>query len=277
MEPTMTHAYRRLARTVALALPRLCLVALAACGTLLTPAPAAAQSDKWEVEIAPLYFWAARLDGEIGVNDRNVPIFMSFDDALDKLGGTFALHVGAQRGRWGVLADVYFLRLETDATFTTPLIPREITGEAEVGVTIVETAMTWAVRPGSPLNLLGGLRTYTLSPKLTLTGTQFERTPIDVTGTSVGAFGGVTFRPKLGTRAQFLGRADIGGGQAFTWSSTLGLEYRFTSWLGVMGGFKAFGVDKGDVATDGRIVEKVEYATTQYGPIFSLTFHWAQK
>jgi len=55
------------------------------------------------------------------------------------------------------------------------------------------------------------------------------------------------------------------------------LEFRFTSWAGIVGGFKAFGVDTGEVATDGRIVDKVEVSTVQYGPIVSLTFHWAQK
>jgi hypothetical protein len=273
----MPTAPRPVAKTPAAALTCLCALLVVVGGTLLTPAPAFAQSDKWEVEVAPLYLWAARLDGDIGVNDKNVSVFMTFDDALDKLARSFALHVGAQKGRWGLLADVFFLRLETDATFTTPGIPVEITGEAELGMTIFETGMTWAVKPGSPLSLVGGLRTFTLSPELTLTGGPFQRTPIDTSKTAVGAFGGVTYRPKLGNRVQFLSRADIGGGQAFTWSSTLGFEYRFTSWLGAVAGYKAFGIDTGEVATDGRLVEQVEYSTIQYGPIFSLTFHWAQK
>ncbi len=267
---------RPVAKTPA-ALTCLCALLVAVCGTMLTPAPAFAQSDKWEVEVAPLYFWAARLDGDIGVNDRNVPVFLKFDDALDKLAGSFALHVGAQKGRWGLLADVFFLRLETDATFTTPVVPLEIKGEADLGSTIVEAGMTWAVTPGSPLSLVGGLRTFTLSPTLTLTGGPFQRTVIDTSKTAVGAFGGVTFRPKLGDRVQFLSRADLGGGQAFTWSATLGFEYRFTSWLGAVAGYKAFGIDTGEVATDGRLVERVEYSTVQYGPVVSLTFHWAQK
>lgn len=268
---------RNVTHIPAAALRRLCVLLVIACAAILAPAPALAQSDKWEVEVAPLYFWAARLDGDIGVNDATVPIFMSFDDALDKLAGSFALHVGAQKGRWGVLGDVYFLRLETGTTFTTPVIPREITGEAELGMVIVEAGATWEVKRGSSLNLIGGLRTYTLSPTVTLTGANLQRAPIDTSQTAVGGFGGITYRPMLGRRAQFLSRADIGGGQAFTWSSTIGFEYRFASWVGAMAGYKAFGVDTGEVAVDRRLVNKVEYSTIQYGPIFSLTFHWAQK
>ena len=201
----MPAAHRTVAKTPAAALSCLCALLLAVCGTMLTPAPALAQSDKWEVEVAPLYFWAARLDGDIGVNDATVPIFMSFADALDKAAGSFALHVGAQKGRWGVLGDVYFLRLETGATFTTPVIPREITGEAELGMVIVEAGMTWEVKRGSSLNLIGGLRTYTLSPTVTFTGDTLQHSPIDTSQTAVGGFGGITFRPKLGRRAQLPG------------------------------------------------------------------------
>jgi hypothetical protein len=273
----MPTAHRSVAHTPAAALSYLCALLLAVCGTMLTPAPALAQSDKWEVEVAPLYFWAARLDGDIGVNDATVPVFMSFGDALDKLAGSFALHVGAQKGRWGVLGDIYFLRLTTDTSFTTPVIPREITGEAKLGMVIGEAGVSWAVRPGSPVSLIGGLRTYTLSPRVTFTGETLQHSPIDTSQTAFGGFGGVTFRPKLGRRAQLLGRADIGGGEAFTWSSTLGVEYRFASWVGAMAGYKAFGIDTGEVAVDRRLVHNVEYSTIQYGPIFSLTFHWAQK
>jgi hypothetical protein len=172
---------------------------------------------------------------------------------------------------------VYFLRLTTDTTFTTPIIPREITGEAKLSMVIGEGGVTYAIVPGSSFRLIGGLRTYTLSPQLTFTGVSNQIAPIDTSGTAVGGFGGFTFRPKLGNRVQFLSRADIGGGEAFTWSSTLGFEYRITSWLGAMAGYKAFGVDTGNVETSGRVVSDVEYSTVQYGPIFSLTFHWAQK
>lgn len=273
----MRPAPRTIPRRFAALLPRLCALVVAVFGMAATPERALAQSDKWEVEVAPLYFWAARLDGEVSVNDRTTPVFMTFDDALDKLAGSFALHVGAQKGRWGALADVYFLRLTTDTTFTTPVLSREITGEAKLGMVVVEGGVSYLVVPRANFSVIGGLRTYRLAPKLTFTGDSRQITPIDTSATAVGGFGGFTFRPKLGNKVQFLSRADIGGGEAFTWSSTLGLEYRFTSWAGAMAGFKALGIDTGNVSADGRFVTDVEYATIQYGPIFSLTFHWSQK
>ncbi len=272
----MKLARRTVSRTSAI-LPRLCALVVTMCGMMASSPHALAQSDKWEVEVAPLYFWAARLDGDLAVNDRNVPIFMTFEDALDKLAASFALHVGAQKGRWGVLGDVYFLRLETDTTFTTPVIPRDITGEAELGMVIVEGGVSYRVTPSSDFSLIGGVRTYTLSPKLRFAGVQNQLTPVDTSATAVGGFGGFTFRPRLGNKVWFLSRADIGGGQAFTWSSTLGVEYRFASWAGAVIGYKALGIDTGSVAADGRVVTDVEYATIQYGPVFSLMFHWAQK
>jgi len=247
------------------------------CGLFGTPARALAQTDKWEVDVAPLYFWAAKLDGDLAVNDRSRPIFMSFDDALDKLAGAFAVDVGARKGRWGVLADVNFVRLSTDTTFTLPVVQRPVTGTAKLDQVMFEGGVSYLVRPGTNFNLIGGLRTYTLSPRLTFSGTTDSITPVDTSATAVGGFGGFTFRPKLTDKLTFLSRADIGGGEALTWTAMLGVNYRFTSWAGAIIGYRALGIDTGNVTTDNQVVTDLGYSVIHYGPIVSLTFHWTQK
>ncbi len=65
------------------------------------PARAFAQTDKWEVDVAPLYFWAATTDGNLAINGtRNIPVYMDFADAKSKLAGAFSL---ARRGEEGAL------------------------------------------------------------------------------------------------------------------------------------------------------------------------------
>jgi hypothetical protein len=238
------------------------------------PAGAFAQSDKWQVDAAPLYLWASEQSGKISVNDHDVPVFMSFGDAADKLAGAFAFHVEARKNRWGALADINFIRLSTDATFTTPVLSRQVNGTAQLDMTIFEAGATYLVNPERNVTVLGGLRTYTLSPRLEFESAATQLTPVDTSKTAAGVFGGIAFRPKLSDKLTLLTRADLGAGAAFTWSATLGFEYRFKPWGGAMFGYRGLGIDTGSAD---EAAHDVEYDMTHYGPFFSLTLHWMQK
>ena len=75
-----------------------------------------------------------------------------------------------------------------------------------------------------------------------------------------------------------LTQADIGGGSAFTWSALAGLEFQIKPWIGLAAGYSALRIDTGNVPKSGTVaVSDLQYAVTQYGPAFSLTFHWAEK
>src|SRR5688572_22551054 len=88
---------------------------------VLTPAPAhAQQNDEWAFTLAPLYLWATELDGQLTAGNRTAPVFLEFADAADNLGGAFAFHFEAQKGRWGVLTDLNFVRLSSDAELVLP-------------------------------------------------------------------------------------------------------------------------------------------------------------
>jgi hypothetical protein len=118
--------------------------------------------------------------------------------------------------------------------------------------------------------VIGGLRTYTLSPKIEFTGPVAGVTPVDTSRTSADVIGGFIYRPQLTDKWHFLSRADIGAGQSeFTWSGMLGFEYRFRPWGGFVVGYKALGIDTGDDPD-----EVTEYDMTHYGPIFGLALHW---
>ena len=68
------------------------------CGVLGMPAHGFAQTDKWEVNIAPLYFWVATTDGHLAVNGtRDIPVYMDFADAKSKLAGAFSFHGEARQ------------------------------------------------------------------------------------------------------------------------------------------------------------------------------------
>jgi hypothetical protein len=261
-------------------LARGCAAALLLLGLL--PGRVFAQSDKWQIDAAPLYLWASEIDGRIGVNSRSVPVFMDFGDAVDHLSGSFTFHLEARKNRFGFLTDISFVRLSTESTFTTPILSRVVEGTAEVDSTIFEVGGSYLVSPDANFSVIGGLRTYSLASKLEFEGEAGTLTPVDESRTSADAFGGFTYRPKLSEKWTFLSRADIGAGEAnFTWSGTIGAAYRFRPWGGLMFGYHALGIDTGDVGTletpAGDASIETEYDVTHYGPFFSLTVHWAQK
>ena len=80
--------------------------------------------------------------------------------------------------------------------------------------------------------------------------------------------------PKLSDKLTLLTRADFGAGEAFTWSATLGFEYRFKPWGGAAFGYRAPSASTRDAD---EAPSNAAYDMTHYGPFFSLTLHWKQK
>jgi hypothetical protein len=241
------------------------------------PAPVAAQQYKdWEVEIAPFYFWAPAISGSMTAGPNTVPVELTFSEAADKLEGAFAFHFEGRKGRIGVESDLYFVRLSTNATYQLVNGRIPVSGTLQLDNNIFEVGGTYLV--AKDFTIIGGVRTYSMSPSITLTGPN-QTTSFDVTRTNVDGFGGFMFRPPLGRKFQLLSRADIGGGAStLTWRATLGVEYRYKTWGGVAVAYSALGIDAGDnTATSiGSTPVVTRYNATQYGPAVSLTFRWGR-
>jgi hypothetical protein len=244
---------------------------------LLTPSAASAQTSGWEVDIAPMYFWAASTSGNIAINGtKNIPLYLSFSDVSKNLAGAFAFRGEVKKGRWGVLGDVFFIRLSSDVSYTTPILSQPIAGTLKLDEILLDGKVTFEVKSGSRFYLVGGVRTVTMSPTIHFTGpTGGQLLDIDVSNTVPAAVGGFIYRPKLGDRVVLLVQADAGGGAVFTASATGGIEFLIKPWIGLAAGYNALRVDTGAVPSSGlAAVETVEAALNQYGPVFTLTFHW---
>jgi hypothetical protein len=244
---------------------------------LFAPQRAAAQqpSGQWEFTLAPLYFWAAEMSGEVTARGATVPVFLEFADAVDSLAGAFSFHFEARKGKWGGFSDLNFVRLASDAQFTIPSVAGQgtqaVDGRFELDNVMFEAGGSFLVHDRAQLSVIGGVRTYTVSPKLELTGAFGESAPIDASRTSTDAFVGVTLRPALTPKLRLVSRADIGTGTAdSTWNALIGIEYLVKPWIGLVAGYRGYGID---VANDEG--EQVRgYDMTHYGPIFGLNFHW---
>jgi hypothetical protein len=242
--------------------------------------PALAQADSgWRLDLAPLYFWAATTDGNLAIRGRTVPVYLDFSDAKDKLAGAVAFHGEVRKGRWGALGDINFIRLSSDVNYTVPIADVPIAGTMKLDQMIFNGAVLFAPRFGTPLDLVGGIRTYELSPRANFTGPLgAQLAAIDVSHTTASLFGGAIYRPKLSNRLVLLTQGDVGGGSAFTWSAFGGLEFQIKRWVGVMAGYKVLRVDMGTVPTSGNaLVDDLRYEVTQHGPVFSLMFHWSER
>jgi hypothetical protein len=237
------------------------------------PRATAQQSDQWEVTVAPLYLWATKIDGEVTARGATVPVFLSFADAADNLAGAFSVHVEARKGRLGVFSDLNFVRLSSESQFTLPG-GATIDGDFDLDNTTFEAGGSYRVSEEAPLAVIGGIRTYSLSPKLEFSTPNVELTPIDASRTSVNGFVGFTYRPQLAEKWTLLSRADIGGGGGLTWSGMLGVEFRPKPWGGLVVGYKAFGIDAGSDSDDQQVRE---YDVTYYGPIFGLNLHFGRR
>jgi hypothetical protein len=242
--------------------------------SLSTPQPAAAQQgDDWYVTLAPMYLSAARSSGHLSAGSKSVPVYMDFADAASNLAAAFAAHFEAGKGRWGIASDVNFMGLSSDTTYT--ILQQQVAGTLEYNQTIFELAGSYVVNPKANFALIGGLRTYTAAPTLSFTRTQ-TRDVIDTSQTSANFFAGFTYRPKLSDKWSLLTRADIGGGDArITWSATLGAEYRFTHWGGLVVAYRGLGIDAGQDATTETI--STAFEMTHYGPTFGLNLHWGKQ
>ena len=204
---------------------------------------------------------------------------MDFADAKSKLAGAFSFHGEAHRGQWGVLGDINFIRLSTDTSYTTPILNAPIAGTFQFDQIIFNGKATFEVQPGTRFLLVGGIRTLTMSPNAHFTGpTGGQLADIDISATHVAGVAGFSYRPRLGDKVVLITQADIGGGSAFTWSAGGGVEFLIKPWMGLAVGYNALHIDTGNVPKSGSgQVNDVQYAVTQYGPAFSMTFHWSDK
>jgi hypothetical protein len=73
----------------------------------------------WEFFLAPIYLWAASSSGKMTVRGIQVDVDESFSDVVDNLDGALISHFEAHyKQRWGIFADLMYIRLNPDDVLT---------------------------------------------------------------------------------------------------------------------------------------------------------------
>jgi hypothetical protein len=91
----------------------------AALGAAFGEAPAqaaAAPRSGWSFDFTP-YLWGAAMEGSVGAGALpTINIDMSFSDILDHLDAGLMGAFEARKGRWGILLDAIYMKIEDAAT-----------------------------------------------------------------------------------------------------------------------------------------------------------------
>lgn len=243
----------------------------------ILPVQSLAQTN-WEFSGSP-YVWMASMDGDIEIGDRSADIDMGFTDILDVLDFSFLGHFEARKDRFGVFADLNYMKLSMDEEVV------RTRGSLDVDMTVQswvnELAGTYRLTtwPGrvehtdSFLDIVGGGRFWdmsiTLDETLSIGGLEVDRernAHTDWIDPFVGARAQLALTEHLAVNL----RGDVGGfglGEAsdFSWHAIGLLGWRFNDRVAAWGGYKALNIQReGNTDLD----------VTMHGPIvgLSLTF-----
>ena len=227
------------------------------------PAHAATDdNDTWQFQLAP-YAWLAGQKGTVGTIPPLPPADIDidfYDDILGNIKGALFLVGEARKGRFGIVADVAYNDIEMEDP--TP-------GQ---GFTLLRSrTQSWIVsaagfyrlteRQGTFLDLIGGVRYWSVDSTLTLTEGLLPAQSISNKEDWFDPIIGLKGFSKLGDSrffvSGFLVLGGFGAGSDFMWDANLNLGYQWTETFSTTLGYRYLDVDYEDgsflydVAQDG--------------------------
>jgi hypothetical protein len=258
----------------------------------------------WTYSLTP-YFWAPSLNGSTTVKGRTTDVDAGIFDILDHTQfpkGLFELAAlgEARNGRFGLLADVFYIKADLGAGVTRSRGTDAIGGALGVSagldtkMVIAEVAAAYEIAhwsgltsPGSSsaLDLYAGGRVWwqradaqiTASGTLNIFDLTFSRVGVLSAEKSVSwvdPLVGMRLRHQFAPAWNFVVSGDVGGfgaGSKFSWQVLAALDYeicrsRTVTWSAMVG-YKALSVDY----SQGSGLSLYEFDMTMHGPIFGVT------
>ncbi|MCK6460891.1 MAG: hypothetical protein L6Q95_13495 [Planctomycetes bacterium] len=226
---------------------------------------AAADEQRWTFTAA-IYLWATGVDGDVGAGGVTASVDVPFSELFDDLTGAFMGRFGARKGRWGVMADVFWCSLEDRRAG-----PLGGTITAEMDLFLCDLTGSYrAVETGDAekgrftLDACAGARLYSTETRITtaLTSVEQDETWVDPI---------VGFDARFRTHRWTFGvRADIGGfgiSSDLCWSAMAGVAFECTKVVSVAAGYRWLDVD---FESGGSPVLDAQLS----GPFLALVFAW---
>ena len=235
---------------------------LASCVLIAGMGPVHAENE-WKHTLVPLYLWATGIEGTSQIGPVSAPLSIEFSDAIDHLDTAFSLHYEANKGQWGVLADVYHLSLAPESTLQNG-------APAGINLTnnIYELGGIYRPEQMNGLEVLLGLRAMELELDTSI-GAAPKKNLVD--DSWVDIFVGARKSFALSNKFSLMARGDIGAGASdFVWNASLLLDYRFNKHVSMFGGYRWLSYDY----ESGAGLNRFAYDVTYQGPAIALRFDW---
>jgi opacity protein-like surface antigen len=202
------------------------------------------ESDGWRLSVMP-YAWFSGISGDMTVRQRTVHVDVGFSEIFDALKFGGAVHMEAQKGRWGLLLDPTYMALSTTKHLN-----------------IVDTKLTfdmWLVEFGGFYRLgdWSGARRFPSSLDVLVAGrywnldTQLDIGPLsrEARNDWIDPFIGLRWIVQLteGLSLQF--RGDIGGfgiddASKLTWNVYAGPAVQLSKHISLLAVYRALYVDR---------------------------------
>lgn len=237
-------------------------------GTAAPPAQAAEQETARPLRIdLSLYAWLSSVSSNMEARDREISSDVGFDDLLDALDFANFAHLEVQKGKWGLFAELDYVKLSSDGDFRTPGIGLPF--KTEVDGVMKETMIE-----------LGAIRSFE-GPRLSLDGLAGARYFRLESETNVGLFKseiskdwvdplvGARLRWRLSDRWHAWLRADLGGfgaGSDLTTNVTAVVAYDVSDRFAVGFGYRYMDVDYKTKA--------IEMSSETYGPVLGMAIRF---
>jgi hypothetical protein len=237
-------------------------VAVAVLATLcVAPAPARAQTaaavpgSGWTFDFTP-YIWGVAMSGDVqGGALPAINIDMSFSDILHNLDAALLGAFEARKGRWGLLFDMIYMKLDPSGTASRtgpgPIgATATASAELEVAQKMFAAAIAYrAVEGPRSIDIIGGLRYAKIEADAAISGSFFAEAGTVARSADkdwVDPYIGVRILQRIASNWTLVGYLDIGGfgvGSDFTWQALVGLNYEFSKTFAAKFGYRYLSVD----------------------------------
>lgn len=262
---------------------RTCLVM--AVGAFLAPVGSAAAADlpvpaqadfvapalapEWSFTIAP-YFWAAGLDGDVGVfGFPEAEIDESFSDIIQNFDIGFMGVTEVRHGRFGLFSDILYAKISDAAGTPRGILATRVELETQTLTLTAAPEFRIVETPRGSIDVMAGARLWWIDNELSFSGGVLDGASADDGDTWVDPMVGIKGRFDLTPRIFVNGWAMAGGfgvSSDFDWDLLAAVGYQFNDRFSAALGYRAMGVD---YENDGFV-----YDVVQHGPIAGIVFRF---
>ena len=202
------------------------------------------------------------MSGDITVMEQTASLDISFSDLLKNLKMAAMIHTEAKNGKWSIMLDIVYAKLESSAEVQGLMNENTITGTVKQTILELGAAYSFVEVNNFTLDALLGLRYYDLNLELDFETINTIKKGFNFTDPYVGVRF-TNYWDKFGVG----GRFDIGGfgiGSEISYKYNIFTEYKFSKLFQLQFGYQGYTPDYED--------NNFEYNVTSAGFILGFNF-----